>query len=439
LAWLLWSLAVFGISGIAWLDHLLRQAGRPDLAQLAGSTIVLPTLGMVIAATVGAVLAGRRPDHPVGWLMLAVGVLLTASGVCGAYANLGLLARPGTVPAARSVALFLPVMIPAMLTCISLVLLLTPTGSLPSSRWRWWAVSTAALPVVCMLAIALDPGASAQAYPPPDLLDLRNFGGTALFAYRAAFAVSVLALVVAQASLVVRYRRSGATERQQLRWVALASALIVPAAAVVPIAVVMDALSLAAWASGAVVAALPLAIGAAVLRYRLYDLDRIVSRTVAYSVLTVLLGGGYAAAILILGQFVGQRSNLVVAGATLAVAAVFQPARRRVQRMVDRRFNRRSYDGARTIEAFAARLRQQVDLDALAADLRAVVDRTMQPTWGALWLRSTTGAATASPARPGRTMLEATPPPASAASSGQPPSPVRRSDGPGRSAGGAGR
>jgi hypothetical protein len=135
-------------------------------------------------------------------------------------------------------------------------------------------------------------------------------------------------------------------------------------------------------------AGLPLAIGAAVLRYRLYDLDRIVSRTLGYGLLTLLLGGGYAAVVLGLGQLLGRdSSSLVVAAATLAVAAAFQPARRRIQRLVDRRFNRRRYDAARTVDAFAARLREQVDLDALSAELLAVVDQTMQPTVASLWLR----------------------------------------------------
>jgi hypothetical protein len=132
---------------------------------------------------------------------------------------------------------------------------------------------------------------------------------------------------------------------------------------------------------------MPLATGAAILRYRLYDLDRIVSRTLAYGLLTLLLGGGYALVVLGLGQLLGRGSSLVVAGATLAVAAVFQPARRRVQRVVDRRFNRRRYDAARTIQAFSARLREQVDLDALTGELVVVADQTMQPTQVSVWLR----------------------------------------------------
>jgi len=171
--------------------------------------------------------------------------------------------------------------------------------------------------------------------------------------------------------------------------VALAAAVTVPLAVVVLVGVAVDATTraLVLLSLSICMAVLPLATGAAILRYRLYDLDRIISRTLAYGLLTLLLGGGYAGVVLGLGQLLGQNSSLVVAGATLAVAGVFQPARRRTQRAVDRRFNRRRYDAARTIQAFSARLRQQVDLDALTAELLAVVEQTMQPTQASLWLR----------------------------------------------------
>jgi hypothetical protein len=141
------------------------------------------------------------------------------------------------------------------------------------------------------------------------------------------------------------------------------------------------------WTISTCLAVLPVALGAAILRYRLYDLDHIISRTLTYGLLTLLLGGGYAVVVLGLGQLLGRDSSLVVAGATLAVAGLFQPARRRVQGAVDRRFNRRRHDAARIIEGFGAHLRDQVDLDTLTADLLAVVDQTMQPTQASLWLR----------------------------------------------------
>jgi hypothetical protein len=399
LAWALWALAMLGLPAVIWLDHLLREAGRPDLVQLADSAVILPVLGATCATTVGAVLASRRSRHPVGWLLLASGALSYASGAGEAYANYGLLARPGAVPAASSVALYLPVTAATGLVCIGFVLLLTPTGSPPSSGWRWWARVTAAAPVASVLAITLAPESSRRPYRSAENpLDLRGFGGAVQVTYQLAYAVGILAVMVAAASLVVRFRRASGTERQQLRWVALAANLVVPAAAVVLAGLAMQSPALTGWAGGAVVAILPLAIGAAILRYRLYDLDRIITRTLAYGVLTMLLGGAYAGLVLGLGQLLGKQSSLVVAGATLALAAAFQPTRRRIQDLVDRRFNRRRYDTARTIDAFAGRLRQQIDLDALTAELLAVVDRTMQPMSSALWLRSNTDGK--SPVRP---------------------------------------
>jgi len=240
--------------------------------------------------------------------------------------------------------------------------------------------------VVALAPGPLDPRYQAANGP----VDFRGLGGVLLIANQVAFAVTNLAVVVAAASLVVRFRRARSTERQQLRWVALAAAVVSIVAVVVLASLAMGATALLAWAAGVCLAVLPVAIGAAILRYRLYDLDRIISRALAYGVLTVLLGGGYAGVVLGFGQLLGQHSSLVVAGATLALAGVFQPARRRIQAAVDRRFNRRRYDAAQTIAAFSARLREQVDLDTLTTELLAVVEQTMQPTQVSLWLRAPT-------------------------------------------------
>ena len=238
--------------------------------------------------------------------------------------------------------------------------------------------------------------------------DLHAFDGVLLVAYQAAMAVTNLALVAAAASLVVRFRRARGVERQQLRWVAVAAALLVVAAGAALVGLAVGATEVVTWALSVWVAGLPLAIGAAVLRYRLYDLDRIISRTVAYGLLTLLLGLGYAAVVLGLGRLLPQGSSLVVAGATLAVAAVFRPARRRIQQAVDRRFNRRRYDATTTtIATFSARLRDQVDLATLTGELLAVVDQTMQPTQASLWLRPQALSTTAAgPAMVGRPALE---------------------------------
>ena len=209
-----------------------------------------------------------------------------------------------------------------------------------------------------------------------------------LLAVAAVDALIVLATLVAAAgSLVVRFRRARGVERQQLRWLAVGAALAAVALLVAVAAGAMGKDGVVLAALGTCVALLPLATGASILRYRLYDLDRIISRTLAYGLLTVLLGGGYAGVVLGLGQLLGRDSSLVVAMATLAVAAMFQPTRRRIQALVDRRFNRRRYDAALTIQAFSERLRQQVDLDSLTAELVGLVEQTMQPTQVSLWLR----------------------------------------------------
>src|SRR6266536_1408815 len=367
LAWALWTLVLLGLSLTPWLNQQARQAGRSDLGSDANTAIY--GLVAVSAATVGAVLAGRRPRHPVGWLLLALGLWFVYG-----YASWVLLAWRGAPPAVGSAVLDANVVvIPA---CIGFVLLLTPTGKLPSQRWRWWARVAAAAPVVGLVSLALGP------FREPDQsvanpLAVGALAGPLLVVRGVTFAVAGLAIPVGAWSLVVRFRRARGVERQQLRWLAVGAA---------PVAVAVAALAAQAltgnevdlgWLAGLCLTVLPLAIGAAVLRYRLYDLDRIVSRTLAYGLLTVLLGGGYAGVVLGLGQLLGRDSPLVVAGATLAV---------------DRRFNRRRYDAAQTVAGFSTRLRQEIDLDTLTAELLAVVDQTMQPTQATLWLRPPVGA-----------------------------------------------
>jgi hypothetical protein len=388
-AWALWALVMLGLAASLWLEFLLRRAGRGDPLD----TAVGPTVALVSAATVGAVLAGRRPRHPVGWLLLAFALALTANGVAGGYAPYALEARPGALPAGAWVAMYYPATAFAAFACLGFLLLLVPTGSPPSPRWRWWAWLTAGAPAVLLLAMPLAPRPPASRYHAVDNpLDLRPFDGALLLANQAALAVTVLGILVGAGSLVVRFRRAHGVERLQLRWVVLAAALtgVGMLASVVLVAAGNEVL--VGWVGGVCLAFLPLATGAAVLRYRLFDLDRIISRTLAYGLVTVVLGLGYAGVTLLLGQVLGHGSSLAVAVATLAVAGAFQPVRRGVQAAVDRRFDRRRYDAARTIQAFSARLRQEIDLDALTAELLAVVDQTMQPTQRSLWLRPSVGA-----------------------------------------------
>jgi len=391
LAWGLWALTMLGMGAIIWLDLLLRRDGYPELAQVVGSGDVTTLVAAVAAATVGALVASRRPAHRVGWLLVALGLSIAVSGFTFAYTRYGLVARPGALPAASWLAGIANGGVFTYLSCTGFILLLSPTGTLPSPRWRWWARITAAGLVVAFLTSVLHPHPLFPEYPgirnPMGVGALEHGVGAALFPVGALLVLA--GLVVGAVSLLLRFRRARGLERLQLRWLALGAALAATAFLVSLTALVVE--ESGGWvfqaALGISVAMLPLATGAAILRYRLYDIDRIVSRTLAYVLLTVLLALGYAGVVLGLGRLLGQDSSLVVAAATLAVAAAFQPARRRVQTLVDRRFNRRRYDATRTVEHFAARLRDQVDLQALHGELLGVVDQTMQPAHASLWLR----------------------------------------------------
>ena len=386
LAWTLAALPVLALVPAGRLAALADPglgAGGPTAG--VGAAVVLAT---VSTAAVGALLASRRPRHPVGWLLLGVALGLIANILVEPYVKYGTLVRPGSLPGARYLVGIAYVTTVTWLSCAGFVLLLTPTGSLPSPRWRWWARLAAAAPVVTILGSVVQPDPMAPDwYGNP--LAVPALARVLVVPAVAGVVIVLGSLPVGAWSLVRRYRRARGIERQQLRWLALAGgvlgALLVLVALVAGLVFAADAVVLTSLAL--CVALLPLTTGAAILRYRLYDIDRIVSRTLAYTILTVLLGLGYAAVVLGLGRLLGKSSSLAVAAATLAVAAAFQPLRRQVQQAVDRRFNRRRHDAGRVIEAFAARLRDQVDLDALHTELLAVVDQTMQPTTAWLWQR----------------------------------------------------
>ena len=397
LAWALAGLALLLLVPAMRLGLLLAAADLPETQGSTAATVAAygtVVLALVSSAIVGAVLASRRPRHPVGWLLLGVGLSIALSVLVESYTKYGLLVPAGSLPGARYLVGFAVVTFTVIwLSCAGFVLLLTPTGSLPSPRWRWWARIVAAAAGVWLLGSIVDPAPLRPEFP-----DVGNpLAVPALFGPLNALPVAALlvlaGLPVGAVSLLLRFRRARGVERQQLRWLVLAAALAAAVLAATLLALALGLVGstgdevLLGWMSAVVLGLMPLATGAAILRYRLYDLDRIVSRTVAYGLLTVLLGGGYAVVVLGLGQLLGRDSTLVVAGATLAVAAVFQPARRRVQGAVDRRFNRRRYDAARTIQGFSTRLREQVDLDALTAELLVVADQTMQPTRVSIWLR----------------------------------------------------
>jgi hypothetical protein len=393
LAWGLWLL-VAGGSTIAFTLALLNGRQASVVAIVDWWTGALPFLAF---ATVGALILSRRPYNAIGWLCWAM-----AAVVC--FGSVGFEAAPRVAgdPVSRPVALVLLVgsatFLVSLLGLLPLLVLVFPTGRLPSRRWRP-AVWVFAGGLVLYLGLyLLQPGPIGDDLPANPLgvgwaKRLLERIGPVLGLLFTLFVVLVLV------SLVLRFRRARGDERQQLKWFTFAAALT----AVLPPALGGLAEQAGAPLVGAVffslvTVMLPVAIGVAILKYRLYDIDRVINRTLVYGLLTVLLAGVYAGAVLVLGQVFGgvgrDPPSWAVAGATLAVAALFQPARRRIQAIVDRRFNRRKYDAATTVEAFSARLRDEIDLDALSAELLAVAHQTMQPTTATLWLRPS------GPARP---------------------------------------
>jgi hypothetical protein len=356
-----------------------------------GLSVLSPHLFVVPGfAVVGLVLALRRPGHAIGWLFIAMGLVAAVAAFAFEYAAYAYVTAPGSLPAAAWLAWVAYWTWLLNVPALAALLLLFPDGRLPSPRWRvvpWLlGVSFGGVTVWTML----QPGTiDLVVVTTPSPAGVAALGDPAIEALGAAPAilVTVAALVGAIACALaplVRRRRAGPTERQQLKWLAfvaggsgLAGATGFLLAGFDTATVVGGLLLILAFVG--VVVGIPVAVGFAILRYRLYDIDRIINRTLVYGLLTALLGAIYAGVVLIAGQGFGglgtQPPSWAVASATLAVAALFQPARRRVQTMVDRRFNRRNYDAAKTVEAFSARLRDEIDLDTLSAELLRVVNR----------------------------------------------------------------
>jgi hypothetical protein len=342
----------------------------------------------------GAVLVAHRPANAIGWIFSAVG-LLTGTGLFAwQYAEYAYLTRGSPLPGAMLGAWYNNwFWYPTVTLSTVFTLLVFPTGRLLSARWRPIAWLTAAITATVVALGALAPtlnlGERTKLRNPVGLAAIPNPERGALGPVL--FGVLLGCTGAAVVSLVLRFRRSQGVERQQLKWFTYAGVLGFAWLVVDP---VLPDVALFQLVSGLTTALVPVAAGIAVLRYRLYDIDRLINRTLVYGLLTALLAGVYASAVLVLGQAFGgvgrDPPSWAVAGATLAVAALFRPARRRIQQAVDRRFNRRRYDAAKTVEAFSARLRQEIDLEALSAELLAVVNHTMQPTAVSLWLRPPT-------------------------------------------------
>ncbi len=344
----------------------------------------------LVFAGVGALIATRHPDNAIGWIFLSVGVTAGLAQVAHAYADYWLDGNGGSEALAKAAAWYADLSwIPFILVPATFLLLLFPNGHLLSPRWR---------PIAWCAALGIAGGFVTQGLTPGPLEDfpqLMNPYGVTSSVLDPLTGLSFLAMLVgiggSAASLIVRFRRSTGEERLQIKWLALAGAIV---AVIFPIALALwdvwgeDASNIAIMLS---VLGLPLAAGVAILRYHLYDIDVVINRTLVYGALTATLAAAYSGSVLVLQLALGgltSDSNLAIAGSTLAVAALFRPARNRIQQLVDRRFYRRRYDAQRTLESFSARLRDEVDLSALDAELRGVVAETMQPAHVSLWLRT---------------------------------------------------
>jgi hypothetical protein len=345
------------------------------------------TVFVLAFATIGAAVAWLRPANPIGWILLGAGLAYAIGGL--ADSRLEAEGRDGPRLAAW---LSTWVWMAGIAPVATFGLLLFPTGRLPSARWRPVAWLAAAGSALVVSGLALRPGqltdhpaSNPVGLGSPALMDTASGVGAVLL---------IAAALGAVLSLRARYRRAATVERAQLRWLLLAGVLVALGALA---AIAVETAGGSSDASNAIVtlslASVPVAMGVAILRHRLYDVDLVLNRTLVYGVLTATLAGAYLAAVLLLQLALSpatQDSGLAIAASTLAVAALFRPARARIQAAVDRRFYRRRYDAARTLEAFGGRLRDELDLEAVSAELRGAVRETVQPAHVSLWLRPVT-------------------------------------------------
>jgi hypothetical protein len=379
-AWSLWAVAL-----------VLLPAGPILFAVESAAASAIPSaVGLLCvqltASSVGVIIARRLPENAVGWIFLALGAGLGLALGTAVWSQVGLETDTGPLPGDDAAAwLSSWLLVPLVSGLPMLLLLLFPDGRFVSRRWRRVGLTIAGLVTVVSVLTALQPGRIEPGLQNPmapggavgDVIEVLNVIATVL---------ALPAFALAVAGLVVRFRRSRGIERQQLKWFTYVAAI---AAVGLLVGIVSSGpLSDVGFAAGLLgLAGLPVAAGIAIMRYRLYDIDVVINRTLVYAALTATLAATYVGLVLLLQLLLSPGSDLAIAGSTLAVAALFGPARARIQAGVDRRFYRRKYDATRTVEVFGARLRDQVDLAALGGELRGVVAETMQPAHVSLWLR----------------------------------------------------
>ena len=394
---LAWAISV----AVAVLSLVLVALGAGErtpadefgLTDFGGLAFIVAALAF---ATTGALVASRVRANAIGWIFCLMGFLIGVGNLAYQYADYALYVSPGSLPGGATAAVLQNLGLTPTFGLLGLALLLFPDGRLPSRRWLP-ALSIALLGSTLVGAgYALRPGALDEPFETVtnpfgigtlELMDTLSGLGWLLMS---------ASVALAAAAMIVRLRRSRGNERQQLKWIRLAAA---GAGAVILVNFTTFPLENAEIDQvrlvvvGLAFAGFPVAAGTAILRYRLYDIDVVINRTLVYGALTATLLASYLGLVLMLQLALSpltEQSDLAIAGSTLAVAALFRPARRRIQELVDRRFYRRRYDAARTLEAFGARLRDEVELESLNADLRGVVAETMQPASVSLWLRKPT-------------------------------------------------
>src|SRR5215212_4862343 len=334
-------------------------------------------------SVIGAIIASRQPKHPMGWICCAVGLIAAVDHFAGEYSIYALLAQPHPIPGGRVMLWLQGWFWMLFIGLIVFLLLLFPTGRLPSSRWRPFAwVSVAVISAAVIWSSAISPDVGFNAPPSPVQLSVLLLGG------------------VAAGSVIVGRRNARGVERQQIKWLLYVGPMFFIAAGL-HIGFYyfwLTERSWGLWASYLLVAvgglSGPIAIGIAILRYRLYEIDTLINRTLVYGSLSATLVALYFGVIVVLQRLfvllTGQQSTLAVVASTLLIAALFTPLRRRIQSFIDRRFYRRKYDARKTLEAFSTKLREETDLEALSGDLVGVIRETMQPAHVSLWLRPET-------------------------------------------------